>query len=616
VISGRTAYALFAPLFALLATHHLFLTRGPRYLSLVEPGARRLAIASAVLAGAVGMAAAVRRRRIAPSLPPALLAIFGLFAGVAEGGTFLASSSATALPVALVVSALMLSFLGGAASILLVRTLRALALSPDEALSLLRVEAIAVALVGVVLVMAVADRAGPLRMGLALDLALVLLAAKGARELAPASRSARATARLSTAAAALLAAGIVLVEPMTPIWETTRLADPALSARNGLRGRAVVTSGRGAEQLYLDGTMRLSSLDAHRRREAVAGPALSLLSSPETALVIGGGDGSVARELLHEPSLRSVTLVEPEAALFELARTHPFLLRENAGALSSSRVRTVVADPLVYLRDTEDRFDLVVLDLPDPDRPSRSKLFTRYAFSLAGDRLTEAGIGVLVASSPLSTRRAFWCAVATLESAGLLALPYRIGLPSMGSLGLALFARRALSPPDAAGAGLSHLDRASMVEMFHIPADEARVEVEPSLLHHQTLLRYREEGFLTRGSRRRRKRTIARPTRPPAAPAPGDGGATLHPHPPSSLLAEGGCAAELPPLPARTAPPLPPCGAPPLPCPAAPAAALPPLPAVPDTPPLPGVPDVPPLPDVPLVPPAPPFPDAPLEPPV
>jgi spermidine synthase len=264
-------------------------------------------------------------------------------------------------------------------------------------------------------------------------------------------------------------------------------------ARNGDASRAILTSGRGAFQLYVDGMLRLSTIDGPRRNEAATHPAMLAAARRGRVLVIGGGDGGALQEILRYPDVDTVTLVEPEGILLDFIG-QPVLEHENGGAFSSPRVHTVRADPLLYLEDAG-LFDVIVMDLLEPEGPRRSKWYTRYFYEQAGRHLAPGGAGAVVTgSSPFSQRQAYWCVLRTIEAAGLTAIPYRVDVPTLGVWGLVLFGHERPTPRGPLPAGLRYLDAPTLQRLFQLSGDEGPVEVEPNLLHHQVLLRYRLPG--------------------------------------------------------------------------------------------------------------------------
>jgi spermidine synthase len=121
-----------------------------------------------------------------------------------------------------------------------------------------------------------------------------------------------------------------------------------------------------------------------------------MLAAPRRGrvLVLGGGDGGVVREVLRHEGVEEVTVVEPEESLLELARAQPVLLQENGGALGSSKVRTMRADPVAFLASAG-LYDVILVDLLDPEGPRRSKWFTRHFYRRLGEHLAPGGVGAV-----------------------------------------------------------------------------------------------------------------------------------------------------------------------------------------------------------------------------
>ena len=95
-------------------------------------------------------------------------------------------------------------------------------------------------------------------------------------------------------------------------------------------------------RLYLDGGLQFSTRDEYRYTESLVYPALG--DGAHSVLVLGGGDGLAARELLRQPGVERIVQVELDSAVIELART---TLREaNGGSLDNPRVNVVIGDAM------------------------------------------------------------------------------------------------------------------------------------------------------------------------------------------------------------------------------------------------------------------------------
>jgi spermidine synthase len=128
----------------------------------------------------------------------------------------------------------------------------------------------------------------------------------------------------------------------------------------------------------LDGRPMSSVGDEHIYHECMVHPAALSHASPRSALVLGGGDGGAAKQLLRHPSIERVVIAELDAKVVELTRAH--LPEIPAGALDDPRVEIVIGDAAQYVSEHVRRaaepafdlaaFDLAVFDLTPPDSPA------------------------------------------------------------------------------------------------------------------------------------------------------------------------------------------------------------------------------------------------------
>ncbi|MCB5180289.1 polyamine aminopropyltransferase [Streptomyces antimicrobicus] len=178
--------------------------------------------------------------------------------------------------------------------------------------------------------------------------------------------------------------------------------------------------------LYLDGRLRVSGYDEYRYHEALVHPAMT--GPHGRVLVLGGGDGLAAREVLRHPDVARVTVVDLDPGVVRLARTDPMLSVLNAGAYGDPRVEVVTTDAFRWLRGLPARqFDVIVSDLPDPGITPSTKLYSQEFYGLAARALRPGG-RIAVHAGSLTTRpHTFWTVEATLRAAGLATAPYSAG---------------------------------------------------------------------------------------------------------------------------------------------------------------------------------------------
>ena len=170
-------------------------------------------------------------------------------------------------------------------------------------------------------------------------------------------------------------------------------------------------------RLFINGGLQFSTCDEHRYHEMLVHPALALAARRERALVLGGGDGLAVRELLKHPGVR-VQLVELDAAMVALFRDDARFSALNGNSLADPRVNVQVGDAYAWLRETDARFDLIVMDFPDPYLASTARLYSTQFFRFARARLAPGGVLVTQSMSPLFHPRAFASVRKTMAAAG------------------------------------------------------------------------------------------------------------------------------------------------------------------------------------------------------
>jgi len=120
--------------------------------------------------------------------------------------------------------------------------------------------------------------------------------------------------------------------------------------------------------LRVDGRNFVSEREEFIGHENLVHPALAAQLAPRRVLVLGGGDGGAVEEALKHPSVEQVTLCEPDADLLRIAKEHLFAV--HRGAFDNPKLRVLAGDGTRFLRDTQERFDLIALDLHDPAGPA------------------------------------------------------------------------------------------------------------------------------------------------------------------------------------------------------------------------------------------------------
>lgn len=261
----------------------------------------------------------------------------------------------------------------------------------------------------------------------------------------------RRLSALSALFALILLAGTLRSAQIVNVLEQRLYAANIVYAAQTPYQRIVMTTNGIDTRLFLNGNLQFSSLDEYRYHEMLVHPVMSAAGHHERVLVLGGGDGLVAREVLKYADVQEIVIVDLDPAITNLARDFPVMTRLNADALNDERVTIINDDAYRYIDEGVDLFNVVIIDLPDPNNESLSKLYSDTFYRLLAQRLTPDGAFVTQATSPFFARNAFWTIANTVEATGLHVQVLHAYVPSFGEWGFVMGTRRSmrsLSLPD------------------------------------------------------------------------------------------------------------------------------------------------------------------------
>jgi spermidine synthase len=199
----------------------------------------------------------------------------------------------------------------------------------------------------------------------------------------------------------------------------------------------------------LDGRPMTSTGDEYIYHECMTHPAALTHPAPRAALVLGGGDGGAARQLLRHASIERIVVAELDPEVVRL--TGQFMPEVRGNAFDDPRVELVIGDAAAYVDSAQERFDLVVFDLTPPDSPATGLYM--HTFYLALKRVMTADALVsLHLGSPFQHPERVATLLGGLRAAFAVVRPLAAYVPLYGSLWLMAIASDALDPdsPDLA----------------------------------------------------------------------------------------------------------------------------------------------------------------------
>ena len=143
--------------------------------------------------------------------------------------------------------------------------------------------------------------------------------------------------------------------------------------------------------LTLDGVVQVTEGDEFIYHEMLSHVPILAHGAAKRVLIIGGGDGGMAREVLRHRAVEHVTMVEIDAGVVEFSKQ--YLPAISAGAFNDPRLKLVIADGAAFVRDSTEQFDVVISDSTDPIGPGEV-LFTDTFYGHVKRRLATGGIFV------------------------------------------------------------------------------------------------------------------------------------------------------------------------------------------------------------------------------
>jgi spermidine synthase len=294
----------------------------------------------------------------------------------------------------------------------------------------------------------------------------------------------------------VLVAGFIGADRMTQWGEHGLFGDEIVYSTTTPYQRLVITRWKDDLRLYINGNLQFSSRDEYRYHEALVHPALEALPWAKRVLVLGGGDGLALREILRYPNIEHVTVVDLDPAMTGAFTTRDELVKLNGGAFRNPRARVINADAAVWLQNTNEMFDAVIIDFPDPSSFALGKLYSVPFYGTVKKHVAANGLVVVQSTSPFFAPHAYWTIDATLREVGLKTYPYHAYVPSFGEWGFILASpQMAYQPPANYRLPMRYLNGDTTRAMFAFPPDMQRMEMAPNRLNTQSLVHEFEQDW-------------------------------------------------------------------------------------------------------------------------
>ncbi len=222
---------------------------------------------------------------------------------------------------------------------------------------------------------------------------------------------------------------------LEPVSKTTKLLASLkgmlVNTKTKYQSVQIVELEEFGKALILDSLIQSTVADEFIYHESLVHPAMVTHSNPRKALIIGGGEGATLREVLKHSTIADAVMVDIDGELVELVKEH--LAEMHRGSFYDPRSRTVIMDGLKYVEESNEVFDVIILDLTDPHGPEISKSLYSKDFYLKLLRiLNEDGIVVSQVGNSFFYPNTYRNTIRNLKETFNIVREYSVWVPSYG----------------------------------------------------------------------------------------------------------------------------------------------------------------------------------------
>lgn len=325
---------------------------------------------------------------------------------------------------------------------------------------------------------------------------------------------------ISLAVLGLIVFGLVGAKPIVMYGEQQRYKDKIVYDEQSRYQKIVMTQYKEDYWLYLNSHLQFSTFDEWLYHEPLVHPVMQFATQSESQskvnskkegkldiLILGGGDGCAAREVLKYDNINTITLVDLDPAMTKLGKENLIIKKVNQNSLNNERVKIYNKDAFNFLADSMVFYDVMIVDFPDPKTIEINRLYTLEFYQLCYQHLRPQGIFITQAGSPYYATKAFDCIDKTMQAAGFETLPMHNQVLTMGEWGW-IIGNKTLKSEDLKKAMQSlqiknvetkWLNHDAMLQITSFGKNwktngKSNEDLEVNTIHNPVLYRYYEEG--------------------------------------------------------------------------------------------------------------------------
>lgn len=303
----------------------------------------------------------------------------------------------------------------------------------------------------------------------------------------------------------LIISGVASAGQIITHGEEMRYKDRVIFSKQTRYQKLTLTRSNADYWLFINGNQQLSTVDEIMYHEPLVHPLMKICPKPRDVLILGGGDGCAAREVLKYPEVQNITLVDLDPEMTRLATEHPVLSEINQRAMEHEKVKIINEDGYTFLEKGGTFYDIIIIDLPDPKSIELGRLYSFEFYKLCYRSLKTHGLVITQAGSPYYAARAFKSIDKTMEAAGFATVPLHNQVVTLGEWGWVAGAKslskaqfkQALQSLDFEDIDTRWINHEAMTLITSFGKDfteDSRESVEVNTIHNPVLFKYYMKG--------------------------------------------------------------------------------------------------------------------------
>jgi spermidine synthase len=182
--------------------------------------------------------------------------------------------------------------------------------------------------------------------------------------------------------------------------------------------------------MRIDGCNMVSERDEFFYHENLIHPVATAHPNPQNVLIIGGGDGGAAEEVMKHPSIKKITLCELDAKVVEVSKRH--FSSVHRGVFDDLKLSLMIGDGIKFIDETREQFDLITLDLTDPVGEAKA-LYSQTFFADCKAKLGVGGALTIHIGSPFAHPSRVRESMANLRATFRIVTAWFVHIPMYGA---------------------------------------------------------------------------------------------------------------------------------------------------------------------------------------